>query len=1092
MNNTSFDQYQKQNINSKNTKCSCCNCVTSFCYCSCQCNCHNEKIKTNNNYNNFDDLPNLNINELQMKSLKEYTSNNEQKFSKNILEHTKKTLNSSKSMYNIENKKINNYNNTYQSFSNQNNFNKFGDNYFNKTQNRNYIDITNSNKEINSKINLKYNTYSNHFKTQSNFNTLQKYYQLNNDSKNEKDIRKTKKSKIEFNKLLDDIKNYKNNFNNNNNLNIHEYDSLTQRKNNYNLTKNNPKFSSLNFQNNSNLSNNGDRKTFNEYKYKIKNYKSYFNNKIESDFGFNTEYGKSFRPFNFSNKSINMNEENLTDNISNKDINSLNNFSIESNFALINQNGGNKIDNEKKDEFILFNNRYTNRINTKSFELDINTNKSNNKMHNLNNTEPKEMKLNKNLETDNLNYKNLSSKTNIETQKDSQNELLESKDINGDKFILTFGTKGNNNDIKNIISNIKNRLNSQNNKSNNNIDNGKEISDEKINNIIIDYENLKKKYEPNRIFVGLENNIKNLNDKINKNNNNSNNNNKITKDFSISKFDINIQGKLNKNQNEYSSNYKNEINDLKIELKEAKSQIDELTKTVLSYKNEINSLKGQLNLSKKETINNSKIETINLMSTNNIDSNTNKKTKIGKNSFIIKIPESLIKKKLNQEERSRNTLSNEINNKSNIINQHTNDNNQSLLNLTNNTYRKLLCKNNLNNFNNISNISNDTNSNCITNNNISSNNISNYIPNNDIYVKKITTTMQKKFRKSASQKIRINKLNNNNLYKRHILKKNNSGLIYTILSKNDQIDLLSFDINKREFNLINFIDLDNFQNSFKESKNNKDDILTNKSIYLNNNKNNNFYIVTGKNSDELYKYEFKTNLMKKLCILKNNHSNGCLLFIDNKIICLSGNHNKKVEIYFEKNQTLFNLPEMNKERCYFSSCIIKNRYIFALFGYNFPSQQYLDSIEYYELNDFDSYKYNYIDIKEDEWKYLNYKDNNHLNLYIKGHLCFNYYDEKIIFFGGFNGNKNEAVDCFYQLILDENFNSDESNGNNYVELVGKKLNEIYKNRIYYFGNNTGMLFEDSKNNLSFAAMDNNCYIHMLDITNFKHNIYYFP
>ena len=64
--------------------------------------------------------------------------------------------------------------------------------------------------------------------------------------------------------------------------------------------------------------------------------------------------------------------------------------------------------------------------------------------------------------------------------------------------------------------------------------------------------------------------------------------------------------------------------------------------------------------------------------------------------------------------------------------------------------------------------------------------------------------------------------------------------------------------------------------------------------------------------------------------------------------------------------------------------------------------------------------------------------------------------------------------------------------NNYVELVGKKLNEIYKNRIYYFGNNTGMLFEDSKNNLSFAAMDNNCYIHMLDITNFKHNIYYFP
>ena len=89
------------NISNKN-KCPCCKCVTSFCYCSCDCKCHKENLipKINNNIN-YDELPNLNIDELRMKSLKEYTSSN------NILNNTKKALNSSRSMHNIDNHKIN-------------------------------------------------------------------------------------------------------------------------------------------------------------------------------------------------------------------------------------------------------------------------------------------------------------------------------------------------------------------------------------------------------------------------------------------------------------------------------------------------------------------------------------------------------------------------------------------------------------------------------------------------------------------------------------------------------------------------------------------------------------------------------------------------------------------------------------------------------------------------------------------------------------------------------------------------------------------------------------------------------------------------
>ena len=108
-----------------------------------------------------------------------------------------------------------------------------------------------------------------------------------------------------------------------------------------------------------------------------------------------------------------------------------------------------------------------------------------------------------------------------------------------------------------------------------------------------------------------------------------------------------------------------------------------------------------------------------------------------------------------------------------------------LLDLTNNTYRKIHLRNNSNNFNNISIITNTTNSNYLTKNNISNNNITN-ITTNDIYTKKITTTMKKKFRKSASQNLRLNKIRQK-LYIKSVDSKRTSNLIYTIITQNDKI-----------------------------------------------------------------------------------------------------------------------------------------------------------------------------------------------------------------------------------------------------------------------------------------------------------------
>ena len=135
--------------------------------------------------------------------------------------------------------------------------------------------------------------------------------------------------------------------------------------------------------------------------------------------------------------------------------------------------------------------------------------------------------------------------------------------------------------------------------------------------------------------------------------------------------------------------------------------------------------------------------------------------------------------------------------------------------------------------------------------------------------------------------------------------------------------------------------------------------------------------------------------MNKICSLKNNHSNGTLINCSNNIICISGNYNKKVEFYNQSKNERTNLPEFQFERRNFIACVIKNKFLFCLFVYNFPSRQYLNTIEYLDMENY----------KKSVWKYLNYKNENLLSLHIIGALGINYNDEKIIIIGGNNGKE---------------------------------------------------------------------------------------
>ena len=282
----------------------------------------------------------------------------------------------------------------------------------------------------------------------------------------------------------------------------------------------------------------------------------------------------------------------------------------------------------------------------------------------------------------------------------------------------------------------------------------------------------------------------------------------------------------------------------------------------------------------------------------------------------------------------------------------------------------------------------------------------------------------------------------------------------------DGKNIICYDINNKNYYFLPFADYNNFSDNFINDEENGNIFLSYNTF---------LYILTGKNYDMFYSFNPQKKAMDKLCSLKNNHSKGCLIpYNDNSIICLSGQHNKKCEIYSILKNEWNDMPEMNIERSEFGCCIIQNKYLFCIFGFNYPKNEYLNTIEYLDLLD-----------ENPIWKYLIYNNDNLISLYIKGLLCINYIDEKIILVGGFNGELNKPVEDFYQLILGHDFEKD-----CYVELVNRKLKDIQKNKLYMFG--SGITEKtDEKNRLYNIVYDNDDRIHVFEIKSMTHDVFNF-
>ena len=367
--------------------------------------------------------------------------------------------------------------------------------------------------------------------------------------------------------------------------------------------------------------------------------------------------------------------------------------------------------------------------------------------------------------------------------------------------------------------------------------------------------------------------------------------------------------------------------------------------------------------------------------------------------------------------------------------------------------------------------------NIIIDNNLSiNNNESISTSHNAIYKKKLTiSNLKNNYNNSLikTQKFVNNNISYNFNMNYHNINDNNEyDMIYSLYYYSIN-NILSFSLQTKKFHLHEYIDTCSFKKHLIIS--NKEEEKTG-NIFLNSN--GLFYIVTGEKYNMYYIFNPNNKTMKKLANLNFNHCNGNLIDFNNKIFCISGDYNKKVEEYSPIENSWSINSELNKERSNFGSCIFNEQFLFILFGYNALTNEYIDSIEYIDL------------LKGNlKWNYLEYENNLNYSLTFSYINVIPFKGDKIIIFGGYNNNKEESSKIY---VLELDILKNNINNIHIFEKLDNKLCDVnVENNKKFLFNCNFCKYDDKENNtIYYAGFDLDLNAHILK-NNFQHEIYNF-
>ena len=321
-------------------------------------------------------------------------------------------------------------------------------------------------------------------------------------------------------------------------------------------------------------------------------------------------------------------------------------------------------------------------------------------------------------------------------------------------------------------------------------------------------------------------------------------------------------------------------------------------------------------------------------------------------------------------------------------------------------------------------------------------------------------------------------------------KKNKNLYIYGFDKKNN--NFIQFDLRKKKFLRTKISDIEDLSDTFEKDYTYQNTILYNTLTGV--------FILTGKNSDQLYYYNPINETIMKICQFKNSHNLGCLLLDEenNKIIIIGGKNATICESYAFDTNELKEMPNLNVDRSN-TSFIISNNKIFGFFGYSYKKGKYLYNIEYINKNTLD--KWEIIELNVEFKKDL-------LPFHLKNISTFIYDHDpnKIMIYGGKQGRSELIVDNYYYIynIEENNFEKIEGLCYNIIKDF-KGINIWKKSETIENEDKKGFFFDKEKqfielpeedrlerNNENICVIiDSECNIHFLTKNKKKINVYKF-